>query len=85
MALIRVAYKIVVDPSTFEYIIVELQQHEQEGTDVRRIEKRLIEKEELSEWTKAEFMEKMEEGGYGFAAKSYLERNAITFSCGQQP
>ena len=81
--LTRITYKIVVDPKTYDFVVNEIEIHEERGH--RWIETRPVEIEELSTWTKVEFMNRMSEHGYGSAAKSYLERHAIDFSCGQQP
>ena len=83
MASVRLTYKIVVDPKTFEFIVMEMQIHK--DGDAQWLDKRRIEKEELETWTKDEFVERLSEYGYESAARSYLERYAINFSCGQQP
>ena len=80
---VRTTYKILVDPKTFEFVVVEIKIPETFQTI--GMKKRTIGNEELATWTKEEFLERMSEFGYGYAAKSYMERYAIDFSCGQQP
>lgn len=82
MAPVRIAYKIVVDPTTFEFIVMENQVFENSDGG-RWLEKRVVEDEELQTWTREQFLERMAECGYEGAAAAYLKHHPLTFSCGQ--
>lgn len=70
----KITYKIVVDPKDFNTLVCEITVRLPLGNG---ISKRYISEEELSTWTKVEFLSKMEKSGYGNCASSITDK--VTF------
>ena len=72
----RLTYKIVLDPSTFESILVEFTVPEVYGECA--LGKRRMEAAEAERtWTREEFITELDRYGYGHSAESYIKEKDI--------
>ena len=72
----KITYKIVVDPTSLDYLVSEIIL----ASPTDPITKRILDNTEFEDWTRTDFVKKLTEAGYAASIETFIKQNKIKFA-----